>query len=177
MKPHNNGEPLMVLSDVEKHLSEVRNTFFYSKGCLFWKPFTIPKSICPLERAGVLGGEGYRYVQWRGVRFREHRLIFLLIKGYLPNNIDHINGVRDDNRIENLRECTSAENNRNKKISPLNTSGVKGVYWEKCRNKWCARIRIEGKRLNLGRFDKLADAEFAVRFARELYHKEFHCHG
>jgi len=157
-------------------LSTLKKVLSYADSKLFWL-ISPSNSIKAGSEAGTLGGEGYRYVQFKGKAYREHRLVYLLVKGRLPESIDHINGIRHDNRIENLRSCTSRENNRNRKISPKNKSGVKGVYWEEERSKWCARLRTGKKRINLGRFDSLEEAKRSIKVAREKYHKEFTNHG
>lgn len=87
--------------------------------------------------------------------------------------VDHINGNSLDNRRENLRHCTQQENCLNKAISSKNTSGVKGVYWEKSRKKWVARIFLQGKQTFIGRFDRLENAKKAYNKEAKKLHKEF----
>lgn len=84
--------------------------------------------------------------------------------------VDHINGVRHDNRKENLRCCTRAQNCHNRTKYSRSTSGFKGVTWYKRRNKWGAQIRINGKLKYLGLYDNAADAARAYDgAARELH--------
>ena len=84
--------------------------------------------------------------------------------------IDHINGVKDDNRFKNLREATRTENIRNQKLPRVdNASGVAGVSWYKKYGKWVARIQVHGKRISLGYFSNLCDAVTA-RKAAEIKH-------
>ena len=85
--------------------------------------------------------------------------------------IDHINQNKLDNRRENLRLSTRSKNMHNAKMSTLNTSGHKGVHWSKSNKKWQVRIRVEGKRINLGYFDKIEEAAIAYIKAEEVYYE------
>jgi len=87
--------------------------------------------------------------------------------------VDHINGNTLDCRKENLRICTHAENIRNSKTYKTNTSGVKGVTWYKKLNKWCAQIQVDKKKINLGYFLSIKDAEKAYAEGSKKYHGEF----
>jgi hypothetical protein len=91
--------------------------------------------------------------------------------------IDHVNGVRHDNRIKNLRLATHEENLRNSNMPSNNTSGIKGVSWHSAGRKWVAYVNVTKKRFNLGLFDTIEEAEQAVRAARELNHGKFANHG
>ncbi len=106
-----------------------------------------------------------------------HRLIFLYHHGYLPERIDHINGNPEDNRIENLREATQSQNMMNSKLYCTNTSGVKGVCYDKVTKTWMAYVGINYKRVWLGRHKTFEEAKQAVLKAREKHHKEFAKHG
>lgn len=93
-----------------------------------------------------------------------HQFAWFCIYNEIVKEIDHINGDRSDNRIENLRSVTHQQNNFNK----LN---VKGYCYDKTRNKFLATIKINGVNKNLGRFDKEEDARKAYLKAKEKYHK------
>ena len=124
--------------------------------------------------AGTLCSNGYRHININRKRYLEHRLAWLYIHGEWPKKeIDHINGIKDDNRIENLREATRSENECNKTKRRDNTSGYKCIGWNKAAQKWCARIQIYNKRKHLGLFDSKEEA-YAVycKAAKEL-HGEF----
>jgi len=114
--------------------------------------------------------DGYRQFSFKRKTFKVHRMVYLLCKGHLPNMLDHINRVRHDNRIENLRRTASFENSWNRDISPLNTSGVKGVIWSKDHKKWMARITCKKKRIFVGYFDDIKDAESALSKERKALH-------
>lgn len=93
------------------------------------------------RRAGTDSGQHYWRVSIDGRKYLQHRIIWLWATGSLPNGeIDHINRVRTDNRLANLREVDKSENCRNKSISSLNTSGIAGVSWNKRAGKWQAKL-------------------------------------
>lgn len=97
---------------------------------------------------------------------KAHRVAWAMTTGKWPSkHMDHINSKRSDNRIENLREVTPAENQRNQKKRRNNISGHTGVY-RNC-NKWVASIRINYKTINLGRYVDIEDA-IAARKAAEV---------
>jgi hypothetical protein len=105
---------------------------------------------------------GYREICIDKKLYRAHRLAWFLVHGCWPVvGLDHINRVKDDNRIENLRECNQIQNMLNCKPSKSNQSGFKGVSWDAQRNKWLAQIRISGKKKNLGRYSLIEDAKKA----------------
>lgn len=87
--------------------------------------------------------------------------------------VDHFNHKTLDNRKENLRVCERAENSQSQRLRPDNTSGHKGVYWDKSRNKWMANIMAFGQYHYLGRYEKYEDAVAAREAAEEKYFKEF----
>lgn len=109
---------------------------------------------------GTLHNKGYTQISLDGKHYLIHRLVaiaFILN----PDNkscIDHINSIKIDNRIDNIRWATGTENNQNQKIRKDNTSGTKGVYWNKRDKKWIAQIYIDKKKVNLGSFDNIEDA-------------------
>jgi hypothetical protein len=78
-------------------------------------------------------------------QFRLHRLVFLYHHGWLPKQVDHINRDKTDNRIDNLRPATNSQNCANKGRQKNNTSKYKGVYYSNYHNRWCAKIRFQGK--------------------------------
>ena len=126
------------------------------------------------EVAGTLHPSGYRYVKINEKPYPEHRLAWLYVYGKWPEDmIDHINGFKDDNRIENLREATRSENFCNRTKYNNNTSGIKGVCWHKISKKWQARIRINNKNKHLGLFDSPEEAYEAYCKAAKELHGEF----
>lgn len=108
-------------------------------------------------------GVGYCRGSIDAVMFLAHRVIWAIHYGEWPSDqIDHINGVRNDNRISNLRVATNVENQRNMSMNRSNTSGVCGVSWCKARGKWLAYIGVGGRTINIGRFTTI-DAAAAAR--------------
>jgi hypothetical protein len=99
--------------------------------------------------------DGYLHTTIKGKRHKVHRIIWLMVTGYLPvNYLDHINGNRADNRLSNLREATHSENLCNRGKSKNNSTGFKGVFFERnsSKNPYMARIGIGGKPIYLGHF-------------------------
>jgi hypothetical protein len=142
--------------------------------------FTYDAEVGTLVRAdgyrGYVNNLGYRQITLKNVIYSAHRIAWTLAHGRTPDGeIDHINGVRGDNRLRNLRLVTSAENNRNRRLSKHNRSGVKGVCWESSRRKW--RATIGRPTILVGRFDNLEEAKEAIIAAREKLHGEFANHG
>lgn len=95
-----------------------------------------------------------------------HRFINKTLKGF---ETDHINGNKLDNRKENLRNVTHSRNQMHDRIPSNNTSGVKGVYFDKTRRKWLPRVKVNGKNIYLGIFSDLEEAKIARKQGEELY--------
>jgi len=152
----------------------IANTFEYRDGLLYWKGVTHPKKgYLRNKPAGSIHKTGYRHVTWMNKVHKVHRLIFLLEHGYLPKEIDHINGDRQDNRLENLREATRSENQFNKAMCSNNTSGFRGVNWHKHSKSWVVRVCTKGKTKILGYFKGVDLAGLVADEARNLYHGKF----
>ena len=112
------------------------------------------------------------YVQGNigGKVLRGHRVAWAIFYGDWPDGeIDHINGVRADNRIENLRVVDRGANCRNLPISTRNKSGIIGVTWDAARGKWFASIRHNGKTVGLGRYDQISQAAAARKAAEAKF--------
>lgn len=147
----------------------VRKYFDYRKGGgLVWKIYPGGSGYAMAgDPAGSLSGNGYYVVGFKGKRWKRSHLIWLWHKGYLPENfIDHINQVKIDDRIENLREVTNGCNMRNAGNNKGNTSGVKGVHWHEARIKWIVYINFNNKRYYIGYHEDFVEAVFH-RFAAE----------
>lgn len=121
--------------------------------------------------------QGYLQGRVNGRRYQAHRVIWLLAWGVWPDGeIDHVNGIRSDNRLSNLREASHAENQRNQKMPSTNTSGVVGVCWHLATGKWRAQIRKNGVTKHLGYFDEF-EAAVARRKAAEIEEGFHQNHG
>lgn len=124
--------------------------------------------------AGTTDVNGYVRVQIDRVKYLLHRLAWLYTHGAWPSEfIDHINGIRNDNRISNLREANSTQNNRNAKLNSRNASGYKGVGYIRKLKKYAARIYIKGKCIYIGFFDTPLEASKAYEAAAITHFKEF----
>jgi hypothetical protein len=105
---------------------------------------------------------------------KESRLIHrIIMKPPIGIEIDHIDGNRLNNQKSNLRFATSSQNKMNRGARKDNKSGYKGVSWHKQRNKWTARIMVDGRYQHLGLFEDIADAikkynEYALKFFGEF---------
>lgn len=117
--------------------------------------------------------DGYLVISVAGTQYGAHRLAFLIMTGSIPLYVDHINRCRSDNRWCNLREATKAENCRNSSKRKDNTSGVKGVSWNKEKSKYRAYIMFDHKQIHLGFFDTKDAARTAYIEAAKTYHKNF----
>ena len=118
-------------------------------------------------------GTGYIHVKIKAKSFKAHRLVFLYHNGFLPEFVDHIDGDKANNRIENLRAATKEENCRNQKIRSTNKSGCKGVKWVKCKNKWQVEVCRNYKQINFGYYEDLELASLVAIEATELIHGRF----
>ena len=121
-------------------------------------------------KRGYARPDGYVYVRLHGRSYGEHRLIHLLFTGEWPHQVDHANGVRSDNRHENLRSATHAQNCMNRKQIGATS---KGCYWLPKRQRWVAQIGSGGKRKTIGYFRTEAEAAAAYAMAAEALHGPF----
>lgn len=121
--------------------------------------------------AGFRAPDGYRMVNIDRVQHRVHRLVWIMHNGPIPDGllIDHVDRTRDNNRLENLRLATPAQNQTNRGLSKANTSGHTGVSWYPPYKKWRAKISPNRKNITLGYFDTLEEA-ISARKAAERKH-------
>ena len=117
--------------------------------------------------AGWGTDQGYIKIGVNGGEYLAHRLAFLYVYGYMPKHIDHINHIRNDNRIVNLRSVEKRENHLNMKMSKRNTSGITGVSRQG--NKWVAAIMVQYKQIIVGLYDSIDDAARARKEAERKY--------
>jgi hypothetical protein len=120
---------------------------------------------------------GYLRVRVDNKRYTVHQVVFCMQHGFIPKMLDHINGIKDDNRIENLRVATSSQNGYNTKIKSSNTTGVKNVQYIKHMDKYQVRLKINKQNTVIGHFKDLELAELVAIEARNKYHGEFANHG
>lgn len=120
---------------------------------------------------GCVSPIGYLQIRVDQKLYYAHRLAWLYAHGRWPvHMIDHIDGDKLNNRLTNLREATAQQNAQNVGKRSHNTSGLKGVYWDKERQKWGAAVGIDGRFKSLGRYSTREEAHAAyVRFVKELH--------
>jgi len=169
-------------------LSEIAGNFLRydpTTGKLFWKERTDytsfkdgvggRKANCNRWNGHYAGKEaftskksgGHLHGAIHGKSYMAHRVAWAIFyQEEPPQYIDHINGDPSDNRIENLRAVTAAENSQNQKLRSDNASGTHGVSWDSKNKKWMAAMRINGKSFWLGRFEIKEQAEAEANLAR-----------
>ena len=148
---------------------ELRKLFDYNEQS---GVFTYAKKVNRCNIGDVVGykrPDGYLNVMIRRKNYPVHRLAWIYTYGEEPNKIDHINHIRDDNRIENLRSVTTQENKKNSSLYSTNTSGVCGVSWCKQTSRWTSTIYVDDKSVRLGRFTEFSEAVNARKNAEVLY--------
>jgi hypothetical protein len=157
---------------------EAHRLFEYKDGELFWKKMTTTRTENLVgQLAGYIHKHGYKLISVRGYQHKAHRLIFLYHYGYMPKFVDHINGIRCDNRIENLREATRNENARNCFLTKPNASGAKGVSKLKNSDKWRCRLTVDKVTKCVTGFDTKELAQEFVELWREIAHGNFANHN
>lgn len=125
------------------------------------------------RQAGTKHWAGYLFIKIDQVVYLAHRLAWLHVHGVWPADLDHKNLNKADNRITNLRECDDSTNQANCTMRPTNTSGRKGVTWNRKCGKWQAGIKRQGRSVHLGLFVDLDDAAAAYAVAAESYFGQF----
>lgn len=133
------------------------------------------------QAGSVIGSQtwqGYYAFSLFGKKCFAHRLAWLLHYGEWPSQpIDHINGIKTDNSIRNMRLCSLSQNQFNKPTQKNNTTGVKGVYWNKRDKRYVASVQFNGKKYSAGHHKDIDSAKEAVMKLREKLAGEFTNHG
>lgn len=145
---------------------QVRVLFSYdpNSGVLRWNK---PRQGHEGRVAGCKHNKGYRAVRIGSKVYLVHRVIWLYVHGEHPPEIDHLNGIRDDNQLVNLRAGPKAQNQQNARLRKDNQSGIPGVNYHVRTGKWAARIQHNNIRRSLGYFESLEDAVAARKAAQE----------
>ena len=170
----------------------LRQCFRYENGKLFW--LVRPREHFKRDSAWVRFNNRYSGTEagslnkprnrWK-VYFRKthsihpcrYNIVWAMHYGEWPKKLDHKNRNSQDDRIENLRESTTSQNNANATKRADNTSGYKGVSYRKDMEKWRARITVNGSKKILGYYDTAEDAHLAYVESAKEHFNEFACSG
>ena len=159
-----------------KELTDILN-YDPDSGIFTWR-YTRSSRAVKNSVAGTLTPDGYISININRHIYRAHRLAWLYCFQEWPLHfIDHINGIRNDNRLDNLREATKLENSYNTKAHKDSSTGVKGVFFNKANNNYRAQIRYKGQKLSLGSFKTVEEASEAYNTKAMEIHGEFYNKG
>jgi len=150
---------------------QLKAMFDYIDGKLVWK--VKRKRVNVGDLAGVVHPNGYLRTGLNGRIHLNHRLIFMFHHGYLPEIVDHIDGNKLNNKIENLRGANKITNQQNQKIKKENTSGYKNVSFCKQTKNWVVQIKVNGRSKTVGRYANIEFADLVAQEARAKYHGEY----
>lgn len=154
--------------------NELKSLFYYEHET---GNFICKKASGRLKVGDICGNknhDGYMRIRINYKHYASHRLIWLYVYGEFPKNeIDHINGIKHDNRLCNLREATRSQNSLNRAITKRNTSKFKGVTFNKKTNKWQSQASFNNKYYYLGSFEKKEDAYNKYCEFSKKHHGEF----
>jgi len=146
------------------------NLHYDAETGVFTRRIALARRVQIGDVAGCKRSDGYISIRVCGKSRQAHRLAWLHTYGNWPKGeIDHINHIKDDNRIINLREVTTQENLRNSSKSIRNTSGTTGVSWNNQKQKWCACVGVDGKNVSAGCFSDKFEAVCARKSAENKY--------
>jgi len=161
---------------------EIRGLFTYDSGYLYWKrrPRSDFKNGAGWYNfnnqfagtcAGAARSDGRREIKIDGKSYKAARVIWAYHYSEWPTKmVDHINGDRSDDRIENLRLATPRQNAQNRSVSAKNSSGFTGISWHAPSDKWWVRITIDGKTKSFGLYEDLAEACLvAINMRKQLF--------
>jgi hypothetical protein len=129
------------------------------------------------NKAGYYPENKYSQIGLNNKLYYGHRLAWLYVYGYFPQYVDHINGVKSDNRLINLRKATNQQNACNSKIPVTNTSRIKGVMWNKNAKKWQVQITLNQKKYHIGYFADFFEACCIVFVTRNKLHGDYANNG
>lgn len=164
------------MTNVEVLACELSQRVKYNNdGTLTWKFAGTRRDLDGKVAGSLSSTDGYVYIKFKQKRILAHRVVFFIHNKFIPPEIDHINRVRHDNRIENLRcAMTHSKNLGNQSIQKrVKSSAYKGVCWDKNRRKWMASIKVMRKRIFIGRFQSEEQAAVAYNNAASRIFGEF----
>jgi len=149
---------------------KINSLFQYKDGHLYKK---LRAGNLAKKPSGTRSSSGYIAIKIEGKLYLAHRAIYILHHQTLPKYIDHIDGNRSNNHIDNLRSCSFGQNIMNCKKRATNISGHKNVSYRKNLKKWIVEVQENKNRHYLGCFEDFDLACLVADEARNLYHKEF----
>jgi hypothetical protein len=160
----------------KEQIDGIKESFDYlaESGLLIWKRTPYGKSQFLGKEAGYLHPLGYRRVLFQRNSYLVHRVIWLLVHGEWPSmDVDHINGVKTDNRIENLRLVTKSINGQNQRSPKVSSqTGKLGVSKSNRKAKpFKTSIFVNGRAIHLGYFSSADDAHTAYLKAKREMHE------
>lgn len=159
--------PIETLQRLFRYEPETGNVYWVAEG----------KGRIKKKAAGTVVKAGYIGIMIDGKRYYAHRIAWALHHGKHPiDQLDHINGIKTDNRIVNLRQASNLQNGKNIKTKRNNTSGYSGVVFCKQTGKWRVMIKVNSKSIHFGRYKNLYDAVAIRKKAEIQYFGEWRRH-
>jgi len=159
--------PIEMLQRLFRYEQETGNVYWIAEG----------RGRIKKKAAGTIVRAGYIGIMIDGKRHYAHRIAWALHHGKHPvDQLDHINGIKTDNRIANLRQANNLQNGKNVKIKNNNTSGFPGVVLCKQTSKWRVMIKVNKKTIYFGRYKNLDDAIAIRKHAEKQYFGEWTRH-
>jgi hypothetical protein len=163
-----NGTSGLIFNDASTQ-NNYHDIFEYKDGKLFWKQ-TKRVDLIGKEISGV-NGDGYIRIKVNGKTKKTHQVIYQMFYGYIPSVIDHINGIKTDNRIENLREVTRSQNSMNHSIKRHGKQ--RNVSWHIRVQKWNVRVMKNYKTVYSAYFEDKELADLVAFEARKKFFKQY----
>lgn len=160
-----------------KYSKEFLHTLFEYKDGVLFRKISRSNRVKAGQKASGLNNKGYLYTSINGQNFLEHRIIWAMHYDSVPACIDHADNNKLNNRIENLRQATAQENQRNSITPKNNTSGSKNVTFCKRTKKWQVQLMINYKLRFFGRYRFKEVAFVIAELARHKNFGEFANHG
>ncbi len=129
---------------------------------IFTRKVRTANAINEGQRAGNITANGYREISLDNKKYYEQRLAWLYVYGYMPEcEVHHKNGIKDNNKLKNLEELSYSCHALTRGLQSNNTSGIKGVWFDKSRSKYTAAVHLNDKKIQLGRYDTFDKAVVA----------------
>lgn len=165
------------VNELQLDMCVLKNQLYYNSDTGFFSWSVDKQKVKRGSIAGYIRRDGYNEIRINYKKFFAHRLAWFYVYGKWPEKyIDHINGIRSDNRICNLRDVSKYEDAKNRSISKRNKTGQVGVLFDKSRNKYMSTIGVKDKTIFLGRFDNILNA-ISVRKKAEIENGFSETHG